>query len=389
MIKFLIRKFIPSYDKVENPAVRERHCILIGIVGIVCNLLLFILKFFSGLILNSVAVMSDAFNNFSDMGSSVISIFAAVMSGKAPDRDHPFGHGRIEYVASLTISFIIFLVGFELLKSSVEKIFNPEAVVLNVPILVLLLLSCLVKLWLYFGNKYIAKKISSPSVHATAIDSVNDAISTFAVIFATIIGIITGLPLDGYIGVLVSFLILKGGIKSAADTVGVLLGKAPDKETVEKIERLITSVDGICGIHDLIVHDYGPGRIFASVHAEVPESVPVMRSHEIIDKIEVDVLKETGIELVIHMDPIATDNEEVNKAKNLLNELIQSFDQSVSMHDLRITEGEERINLIFDVVVAADSSSEFRERLVSFLKEEMAKRDPRYVCVIKIEIAYV
>ncbi len=389
MVKFLIRRFIPSYENTENSVVRKKYGVLIGIVGIICNLILFIIKFFSGLVLNSVAVMSDAFNNFSDMGSSAISIFSAVLSSKAPDRDHPFGHGRIEYVSSLIISFIIFLVGFELFKSSVEKILHPEEILLNIPVLVLLTLSSLVKLWMYFANKYVGKKISSPAAAATATDCINDTISTLAVILATVIGIITDVPLDGYIGLFVSLLILKGGLKSASDTVGVLLGKAPDRELVKKLEEIITSYDGVFGIHDLIVHDYGPGRIFASVHAEVPESAPAMRSHEIIDKIETDVLENMGIELVIHMDPIATDNEETNKAKLLIISILKEIDPDLSMHDLRITEGEERINLIFDVAIPVYAKVTDREKIVPRLQEEMKKQDSRYVCVVKTEMYYI
>ena len=389
MVKFLIRRFIPSYENTENSVVRKKYGVLIGIVGIICNLILFIIKFFSGLVLNSVAVMSDAFNNFSDMGSSAISIFSAVLSSKAPDRDHPFGHGRIEYVSSLIISFIIFLVGFELFKSSVEKILHPEEILLNIPVLVLLTLSSLVKLWMYFANKYVGKKISSPAAAATATDCINDTISTLAVILATVIGIITDVPLDGYIGLFVSLLILKGGLKSASDTVGVLLGKAPDRELVKKLEEIITSYDGVFGIHDLIVHDYGPGRIFASVHAEVPESAPAMRSHEIIDKIETDVLENMGIELVIHMDPIATDNEETNKAKLLIISILKEIDPELSMHDLRITEGEERINLIFDVAIPVYAKVTDREKIVPRLQEEMKKQDSRYVCVVKTEMYYI
>lgn len=389
MVNFLIRRFIPSYENTENSVVRKKYGVLIGIVGIICNLILFIIKFFSGLVLNSVAVMSDAFNNFSDMGSSAISIFSAVLSSKAPDRDHPFGHGRIEYVSSLIISFIIFLVGFELFKSSVEKILHPEEILLNIPVLVLLTLSSLVKLWMYFANKYVGKKISSPAAAATATDCINDTISTLAVILATVIGIITDVPLDGYIGLFVSLLILKGGLKSASDTVGVLLGKAPDGELVKKLEEIITSYDGVFGIHDLIVHDYGPGRIFASVHAEVPESAPAMRSHEIIDKIETDVLENMGIELVIHMDPIATDNEETNKAKLLIISILKEIDPELSMHDLRITEGEERINLIFDVAIPVYAKVTDREKIVPRLQEEMKKQDSRYVCVVKTEMYYI
>ena len=389
MVNFLIRRFIPSYENTENSVVRKKYGVLIGIVGIICNLILFIIKFFSGLVLNSVAVMSDAFNNFSDMGSSAISIFSAVLSSKAPDRDHPFGHGRIEYVSSLIISFIIFLVGFELFKSSVEKILHPEEILLNIPVLVLLTLSSLVKLWMYFANKYVGKKISSPAAAATATDCINDTISTLAVILATVIGIITDVPLDGYIGLFVSLLILKGGLKSASDTVGVLLGKAPDRELVKKLEEIITSYDGVFGIHDLIVHDYGPGRIFASVHAEVPESAPAMRSHEIIDKIETDVLENMGIELVIHMDPIATDNEETNKAKLLIISILKEIDPELSMHDLRITEGEERINLIFDVAIPVYAKVTDREKIVPRLQEEMKKQDSRYVCVVKTEMYYI
>ena len=391
MIKLLIKGFIPDYKNTSDPAVREQYGVLGGVLGIICNLLLFIIKLISGMLLGSVAVTSDAFNNLSDMGSSIISIIAAKFSGKEPDRDHPFGHGRIEYVSSLIISFLILMVGVELFEASFNKILNPAPVSFNLTVIIILSLSVLVKLWMFLYNRYIGKEISSESAQACATDSINDVFSTSAVIIATVIGAVFGIFIDGYVGVAVSLLIFKGGFVSAKETINTLLGKPPKKEMVDRIGEIITAPEEICGIHDLIVHDYGPGRIFASVHAEVYENIPPMKSHEIIDELEVKVEKELGIIMVIHLDPVACGSEETEKAKRNLSEIIADLGGNYSFHDLRITEGEHRINVIFDLVLLDNYNLTDKERdlLSEKISLAMKERDERYVSVIKIEHNYI
>ncbi len=391
MIKLLIKKCIPNYQNTSDPSIREKYGVLGGILGIICNFVLFIIKLISGMLLGSVAVTSDAFNNLSDMGSSVIAIISAKLSGKAPDRDHPFGHGRIEYVSSLIISFLILMVGIELVETSFDKILNPSSINFDITVIIILCLSVFVKLWMYLYNKYIGKVASLETATACATDSINDVISTSAVIIATTVGALSGLSIDGYIGVVVSLLIFKGGIVTAKETIGTLLGRPPKKETVARIEEIITAPEEICGIHDLIVHDYGPGRVFASVHAEVYENIPPMKSHEIIDELEVKVENELGIVMVIHLDPIAFGSEETEKAKNNLSEIIADLGGNYSFHDLRITEGEHRINVIFDLVLMDDynPSDEERALLTDRINSAMKERDEHYVCVIKIEHNYI
>ncbi len=350
---------------------------------------MFIIKLISGLALNSVAVIGDAFNNLSDMGSSVVSIISAKLSGKAPDKDHPFGHGRIEYIASLIISFLIMMVGVELLKSSVNKIFNPEEIVFDLTAIIILALSVLVKFWMFSYNRYIGKKVNSEAALATATDCINDAVSTLAVIIATILSLVFSISLDGYIGLAVCILIFKGGISAALETVNLLLGKPPKKETVDRIEEIIISREGICGIHDLMVHDYGPGRVFASVHAEVPDDVPSMLSHEIIDALECEIEKELGITMVIHMDPIAVGSEQTDLAKATLLDILAEYGPEYSVHDFRITEGDRRINIIFDLVVPSSLSPSARVELSEKISAEMHHRDERYVCVVKVENNYI
>ena len=305
MIKLLIKKTIKDYENVTDTKVRERYSILAGVVGILCNIFLFALKLVIGLSVNSIAIISDSFNNLSDTGSSAVTIIGAKLSSKSADREHPYGHGRIEYVSSLIVSFIIIIMGIEVLKSSVGKIFNPSPVSISTGMLIVLILSVLVKVWMFLYNRYIGNKINSGVLKATAYDSLNDVFATSAVIVSSFIGqFFTAVPVDGIIGVLVSLLIIKAGYSIASQTVNMLLGSAPDWELVEKLQDEILSADGIVGMHDLMVHDYGPGRVIASVHAEVPDDADIVTIHSVIDKVEKQVGKDMGIELVIHMDPV-------------------------------------------------------------------------------------
>lgn len=304
MIKLIIKKFIKNYNDVEDKDVRESYGVLSGILGILCNLFLFGLKLSIGMVLNSIAIISDAFNNLSDMGTSVIAIFGVKMSNSLPDEEHPFGHGRIEYISSLIVSFIIIMVGIELFKVSINKIINPEKVIFNLMLILILVLSILVKIWMFSYNNYIGNKINSGINKATAVDSLNDVVATFAVIISMFVQNIVNAPIDGFVGVLVSLLIIYTGFNISKDTVNVLLGQSPSEETVEKICSFIDYNENIVGIHDLRIHDYGPGRSIASVHVDILDSLELVYAHSIVDKIEKNIMNEMGIDIVIHIDPV-------------------------------------------------------------------------------------
>ncbi|HHV95061.1 MAG TPA: cation transporter [Clostridiaceae bacterium] len=305
MIKYIIRKFIKDYQNVNNVHVRESYGILSGVMGISCNLFLFLLKLFVGLYINSIAVISDAFNNFSDFGSSLITILGAKFSSRPPDRGHPHGHGRYEYIASLVVSFMIFMVGLQIVRSSIDKIINPEDVQLNTLSIIILLVSVSVKIWMFHYNKYISKIINSSVNKAAAYDSLNDAIATGTVLIATTAGKYVDFPMiDGLIGLTISLLIIYTGFKIARDSVNLLLGSSPDPELIEKINTLVLKGKYIKGTHDLKVHDYGPGNIIASIHAEVSDDVNIVDVHSEIDNIEKEIKKELGVNIVIHMDPV-------------------------------------------------------------------------------------
>lgn len=305
MIKLIIKKYIKNYTKVEDKDVRESYGVLSGILGILCNLFLFGLKLSIGMILNSIAVISDAFNNLSDMGTSLIAIFGVKMSNRLPDEEHPFGHGRIEYISSLIVSFIIMLVGFELFKSSVHKIINPEKVVFNLTLMIILMSSILIKIWMFSYNNYIGNKINSGINKATAVDSLNDVVATSAVIISMFVQRMVNAPIDGFVGVLVSLIIIYTGFNISKDTVNVLLGQSPSEETVNKICSFIDNNEYIVGIHDLRIHDYGPGRAIGSVHVDILDSLELVHAHSIVDRIEIDIMSEMGIDIVIHIDPVS------------------------------------------------------------------------------------
>lgn len=312
MIKIIIGKFIKNHQNVNDKFVREAYGVLSGVLGIICNLFLFTLKLFIGLSINSIAVITDAFNNFTDLGSSLISIIGAKLSNRPPDREHPYGHGRFEYIGALVVSFIIFSVGFQLLKSAFDKIINPEEVLLSPIAIVILILSVTVKLWMFSYNNYIGKAINSSINKATAYDSLSDAIGTSAVIVTTIIGTFVDFPIDGIVGVVISLLILYTGFSIAKDTVNLILGSSPDPELVNTISSLVVRGKYIVGTHDLKVHDYGPGSVIASIHAEVPDSVNFVEVHSVIDGLEERIANELGINIVIHMDPISIDIDKDN-----------------------------------------------------------------------------
>ncbi len=387
MTQLLIKLFIPDYKNTTDKFVREKYGTLSGVLGIICNIVLFAVKLIIGTIMGSIAITSDAFNNLSDMGTSVMSVISAKMSNRRPDADHPFGHGRFEYISSLIISFLIMLVGFELFKSSLSKIFAPEPISMRPVLIIILALSILVKFWMFLYNRKMGKMIDSKVLKAAASDSLNDVFATSAVIVSSLAGYYLNLNIDGYIGCVVSALIVIVGLKLAIDTVNVLLGSAPSKEMVSNMEALLSKSPFVLGIHDLIIHDYGPGRLFASVHAEVSDKENVVVIHEEMDALEQKALREYGVELVIHMDPIATDSEVLNEAKALVLGIVKSLGD-YSIHDFRMTDGENRVNLIFDLVVPCSMGKKERDELVSLIRAALKEVDEKYAAVIQIDNDY-
>ena len=389
LTKLLIKLFVPGADHPEKPTVRAAYGIFSGYVGITVNVLLFLLKFTVGLLSGSVAIAADAINNLSDAGSGVVTVFGFKLSSKPADSGHPFGHGRIEYISSLIVSFVIMIVGFELMKSSYGKIINPEPVAFSLPIIILLSLSVLVKVWMFSYNKYLGKKVNSSILLATSKDSLNDVFSTSAVIITTIVGKFINFPyLDGIVGIIVSIMVMYAGFGIAKEVVDVLLGKSPEKETVEKLLSIILSGDGIVGVHDLIVHDYGPGRVLASVHVEVPDDVDIVQAHETIDLLEKRVYEEMQIELVIHLDPISLNDERVNHFREITSKVIAEVNPEFSFHDFRMTDGDENINLIFDLAVPIEIPPHKREEAVSMIKEKLREHDSRCNTVICVDDLY-
>lgn len=389
MVNLLVRKFVKNYQDTEDAKVRTDYGILSSIVGIICNVLLFAGKLAVGAAVRSVAVMADAFNNLSDAASSVIGFVGVKMAGKPADSEHPFGHGRIEYIAALAVSFLVLQVGFTFFKNSIEKIRHPEDLSFDlIPVLILLASVC-VKLWLGYFNKVLGKRINSSVMQATATDALGDVITTLATIASILFFHFTGLNIDGFVGLLVSLVVMWAGIGIARDTLEPLIGQPVDRELYKKITDFVESYDGILGSHDLIVHNYGPTRSLASVHAEVPNDVDVETSHEIIDRIERDAVKKLGLFLVIHMDPVEVRNERVAELKEQVESAVKEIDERLSIHDFRLVAGEQQINLIFDVVVPYSYNEKEKNQLCMDIKERISRMDPSYQCVITLENGYV
>ena len=351
MTDFLVRHFVRDYQQVQDPAVRERYGVLSGGVGIFLNLLLSLGKFFAGVITGSIAVTADAFNNLSDAGSSVVTLVGFKLAGQKADDGHPFGHGRIEYLAGLLVSLLILMVGVELGKTSIEKILQPEEVAFSLLSVGILICSILVKLWMSLFNRKLGRRIHSAAMQATATDSLSDVVATSAVLAGTLIGHFAHVSIDGWIGVVVAVFILRAGWGAAKDTLNPLLGTAPDPELVKAIQQLVLSHEQVVGMHDLVIHDYGPGRRMCSFHAEVPEGNDIMEAHDAIDHIEREIQEKFGIETTAHMDPIATGDSEVTRLRDQMRDLVREIDPDMSIHDFRLTRGPRHTNLIFDVVV--------------------------------------
>ncbi len=373
MTKLLIKLFIKNADA-TTPKGRELFGRLAGAVGIICNLILSIMKLIIGTVTNSVSITADATNNISDAGSSIVTLVGFRLSGKPADKDHPYGHARIEYISSLIISFIILLIGCSIFKESVIKIFKPEESLFNIATVIILVVSIIVKLWLSVFNTYLGKQIDSKALEATAIDSRNDVITTTAVLIASVISHFTGFNLDGYMGVIVSIFILISGINLVKETLNPLLGQPPTKEMFESIEKKILSYDNVLGVHDLMVHSYGPNTYFASAHIEMDAKIDVLVCHDIMDQIERDFKSDLNIHLVVHLDPTILDSPEINELKEMVNDIICEIDRELTFHDFRVVMGEENKNVLFDVVVPPEYkySDEELEKMITKRITEMS-----------------
>lgn len=388
MIKLLSKLLIKNSDDYSDPTVRRRYGILCGSVGVALNILLSLGKFIAGLSVNSIAIIADAANNLSDAGSSVITMAGFKLAGQKPDPAHPFGHGRIEYISGLIVSMAILLMGFELLKTSVEKIFSPEETVFSIAAIVILCASIAVKLYIFFYNKKIAAKINSSAMAATATDSISDCLATAATLLSIILSAATGINLDGYCGVIVALFILFAGFKAAKDTVNPLLGQKPDPEFVKQIEKTVLSHEEVVGIHDLVVHDYGPGRIMISLHAEVSDKENILKIHDVIDNIEKELQKKLECHAVIHMDPISTDDENTLKLKKEINEIVKKENPEFSIHDFRVVAGDTHTNIIFDLLIPYGIRDD-EENIKKKIDEKVKKLNKNYFTVIEIDKNFV
>lgn len=388
MTEWLIRRFVANYTECDNPDVRTRYGLFAGIVGIICNTVLCAAKGVIGLLAGSISIVADALNNLSDAASNIISLLGFKLASKPADPEHPYGHGRYEYLSGLAVAVVIVVIGVELIQGSFDKIVNPTPTEFNLIIAIILLLSIAVKLWMALFNRTIGKRISSATLEATAIDSRNDVITTAVVLICAIISSTTGVDLDGWVGIAVGIFIVYSGIQLIRETISPLLGKAADPDMVHHIQSKILSYPGVLGTHDLMVHDYGPGRLFASAHVEMAAEADTLESHDLIDNIEQDFKREDGLIITLHYDPIVTNDPDVKNLRNRINLLVKDIDEQLSIHDLRTIPGPSHTNVIFDCVKPATlniSDEELLERIAL----KVADMDPHMNCIITIDHSYV
>lgn len=387
MITLLAKIFIK--EKEDKAKIRQGYGMLCGIVGILLNILLFAGKFLAGTISNSIAITADAVNNLSDAGSSVVTLIGFRLAGAKPDTRHPFGHGRIEYVSGLVVSAAILLMAYELIRDSIAKILHPGETEFSPLIVLILTVSILVKLYMAFYNNTIGKKLDSAAMRATAMDSLSDTCATTVVLIAALVGHFTDLYIDGYCGVLVGIFILYAGINAAKETLNPLLGQAPEKEFVEQIEQIVLSHQEICGIHDLIVHDYGPGRQMISLHAEVPSEGNILEIHDVIDNVEKELRVKLGCDATIHMDPIVTSDEHIGELKTTVYAIVKEIDEVITMHDFRVVTGPTHTNLIFDIMVPFKFRISDEELIRMIQKKVKEKLGDSNFAVINVDKAYI
>ena len=388
MTEFLVNKFIKDSANIESTEVRTRYGMLASVVGIFCNVLLFSVKLAIGLILSSLAVTADAFNNLSDAASSIISFVGVKMAGKPADAEHPFGHGRIEYIAALIVSFLVIEVGFTFFKSSISKIMHPEEITFDPVPFIILILSILVKLWMAFFNNKLGKRIDSKVMLATAADSLGDVITTSATVISIVICHFTSINVDAIAGLIVSGIVIWSGVSIAKDTLEPLIGQRVPSELYQKITDMVESYEGIVGAHDLIVHNYGPNRSMATIHAEVPNDVSIEASHEIIDRIERDAKKELNILLVIHMDPVEMRDEEVLELRDKTSHIVHALDPELHFHDFRVLKENEQKNLIFDLVVPDSYTEKDANRVMHQLIALLHEMEQNVDCIITLDRSF-
>lgn len=388
MTDFLIRIFVKNYTDTSNKKVRESYGVFSAVVCIICNFFLFLSKLVTGILINSVSVMADSINNLSDIGSNSVTLVGFKTSASPPDKEHPFGHGRIEYIAAFIMSVIIMLVGIELLKSSVDGIINPEKVNFSIVSLVILILSIAVKLWMSFLTKKIGKKINSIALEAAAFDSISDSISTLAIIISLIIGAVFNINIDGYIGSLVALFVCYGGIRIAINSVNPLLGEAIDYETDDKIKKIALSYEEVKGAHDLIIHNYGPGMRMATLHIELPSSMGFAQSHELLDKMEQDIYNSLGVMVVTHGDPVIIGDNETDYYSEVVDNIIIKIDPAINKHDFRIVRGEARKILVFDIELPYSYSSKKGKDIIKKINENVNEIDNNVYCSINVDRSF-
>lgn len=388
---YLVKTFVKNSEKVDDIKVRNAYGNLAGSVGILVNVVLFAVKLSVGLLAGSVAVMADAFNNLSDAASSIITIVGFKLANKPADAEHPFGHGRIEYISALIVSFLVMLVGLQFVKSSFDRITNPASVRFEVIPFLLLLVSILFKFWLSTFNKNIGHKINSSALKAAATDALGDVFTSSTVVISFLLAKFTQFPLDGYIGVFVACAIIYSGYGLIKETLSPLLGEAPDPILVSNISDMVMSYENINGIHDLVVHNYGPGRVMASIHAEIPSNIDVMTIHHIIDTAEREISKKLNIYLVIHMDPICIDNDEIVTARAIVEKVLKEYPAVRSLHDFRVVGEHDIKNLIFDIVVSpVDLNKDFTSDTISkLIEKDIKKLQPQFNCVITVDLELI
>ena len=387
LIQILAKRLIPNWQHTEDPVVRRGYGVLCGVVGICLNVLLFLGKFLAGTVSGSIAITADAFNNLSDAGSSVVTLLGFKLAAQEPDRQHPFGHGRMEYISGLVVAMLILLMGIELLQSSISKILHPEEVSFSILALVILAVSIAVKFYMSLYNRAVGKRIDSAAMLATATDSRSDVLATTAVLASTLVGHFTSLPIDGWCGLVVAILILKGGFGAAVDTVSPLLGQPPAPELVQEVEQLVLSHREIVGIHDLVVHDYGPGRLMITLHAEVPADGDMLELHDVVDTVERELAVQMHCVATIHMDPGVMD-ETTLELRRQVAELAQTVDQRITIHDFRMVPGPSHTNLIFDAIIPFDLPLD-EDEVEQAIREKVRQMPGNYYAVVHAETSYV
>ncbi len=388
MFDLLIKRFVKNYETTDDPKVRESYGTLSSVLSIILNAIMVIFKLFFGYVTGSVAISADGFNNLSDMGSNLATLFGFKMASKHPDSEHPYGHGRIEYIVGMIIAFLILFMGISSLKEAVGKIIDPEKISFSLSALIVLVVAIFIKLWMAFFNKYCAKKIDSSALEAAGQDSLNDVLSTGATLISLVFVLFSDFSLDGYIGLLVSILVIKSGIEIFKSTMDPLLGMAPDKELVDELVKYVKSYEVTKGVHDLMMHDYGPGRRYLSLHVEVDSKDDIMKIHDQIDLIERDILNKYGILTTIHMDPIEVDNKKIIELKEKVSKIVKEINDKYTIHDFRMVSGPTHTNIIFDVVLPADDKSD-HEAVKKAIESKIKALDQSYFAIIQIEHSYV